>query len=90
MGTRIWLRHQDGYSGTDSLTRGAGWAHSPAWSPDAGQVVFVSGSDPSHTDGDLYVINRDGTGLQQLTSTPDVNESNPAWRRVVPLSTSRE
>jgi len=47
----------------------------PAWSRDASQIVFAGGDDRI---GDIYVINRDGTGLRQLTSTPEV-ERTPAW-----------
>ena len=45
------------------------------WSPDGTKLVFdavVGGND------DLYVIDRDGTGLRRLTFSPAIDE-NPSW-----------
>jgi Tol biopolymer transport system component len=49
----------------------------PSWSPDGTQFVFMS---PINGQGDLYLVNADGTNLRQLTDTPAV-ESFPAWSR---------
>jgi len=51
------------------------------WSPDGSQLVFVGwipGGDPGDPWFDLFVINSDGTGLQQLTSD-DVGYGFPRW-----------
>ena len=32
-----------------------------------------------HTQADIYTINPDGSGLEQLTATADLNEFGPAW-----------
>src|SRR5207248_1851906 len=78
----IWLMNPGG-SGRTNLTAGLGLAAtSPAWSPDGAQIVFVGTS--AYSNSDLYLINRDGTGLRQLTFTPDSSETHPAWRRVPP------
>src|SRR5947207_911883 len=78
----IWLMNPGGSDRTN-LTAGLGLAAtSPAWSPDGAQIVFVGTSASSNSD--LYLINRDGTGLRQLTFTPDRSETHPAWRRVPP------
>jgi len=74
--------------GEDGRDLGVGWASSPAWSPDGAQIVFVVACDTCN--GDLYIINRDGTGLRQLTSTPDIDESNPAWRPLPPPQASAQ
>ena len=49
----------------------------PSWSPDGEQIVFSS----NRTDKgsfDLFVINRDGSSLQQLTQIPE-DAKNPVW-----------
>lgn len=40
---------------------------SPAWSPDGQRIVFTSDRD-NRASADVYVMNADGTGLEQLTS----------------------
>jgi dipeptidyl aminopeptidase/acylaminoacyl peptidase len=44
-------------------------------SPDGSRIAFVA-----HDGGqsDIYVMNRDGSGLRQVTGTPD-NDDQPAW-----------
>lgn len=42
---------------------------SPVFSPDGKKIAFVSSSKESH--GDLYLMDRDGQNLVQLTSGPD-------------------
>jgi len=44
-----------------ALTPGGG----PVWSPDGGRIAFYSRRDGDY---DLYVVNRDGSGLTQLTN----------------------
>jgi Tol biopolymer transport system component len=66
--------------GTDRrrLTDGrAGLAETPQWSPDRSKIVFEGGSDGA----DIYVINADGTGLNNLTNTPFLvgAETGPVW-----------
>jgi Tol biopolymer transport system component len=56
-------------------------AAEPAWSPDGTKIAFVLGP-PEHLgayagDGDIYVMNADGTGLTQLTDGLDA--AGPAW-----------
>lgn len=51
---------------------------SPTWSPDSTRVAFES--DRGSADGHyaIFVINRDGTGLTQITDY-DLNATHPAW-----------
>jgi sugar lactone lactonase YvrE len=50
-----------------------------AWSPDGTKLVFMAG--PEDTDTHIYVVNRDGTGLEQLTDDP-APDHGPAWQPV--------
>ena len=49
----------------------------PAWSPDGSRIVF-SRRQESLGPGDLYIVNRDGSGEVRLTSDPG-DESDPVW-----------
>jgi len=78
----IWLINPDG-SGATNLTQGNGaFAMTPAWAPDGSRLVF-EGRILDSNGGHLFVINRDGTGLQQLDNGGDeaVPVSGPTWRR---------
>jgi len=48
---------------------------SPAWSPDGSKIAFFSDRDG---DEEIYIINADGSGLQQLTDNDWVDWA-PAW-----------
>jgi Tol biopolymer transport system component len=48
----------------------------PAWSPDGDQIAFASG--PAHDRTDIYVMDRDGKILTQLT-TDGASNHDPAW-----------
>jgi Tol biopolymer transport system component len=54
--------------------------YDPTWSPDGKRIAFVDRGD---VDGDLYVMNADGTGVKQLThssySSGDYGARNPSW-----------
>lgn len=69
---------------------GAGIAYQGAWSPTADQIAFVSNDS---ADDEIWVVNRDGSGLRQLTDSnrefnareigkdtfiPEVNR-HPSW-----------
>jgi Tol biopolymer transport system component/uncharacterized protein YjdB len=76
----IWLMNRDG-SNVTNLTNGNGPPAPayPAWSPNGLRLVFEGLVDGYDWMGQLFVINRDGTGLQQL-DTDGWNSSYPAWR----------
>jgi TolB protein len=56
-------------------------AEYPSWSPDGRRIAFMSaqpdarGSDPNY---DVFVVNRNGSGLKQLTDWPG-EDGWPAW-----------
>jgi hypothetical protein len=79
------------YSAEEQLTHfGAGVAWDPVWSPTSEQIAFVSNDSQ---DDEIWVVNRDGSGLRRLTETneafnareigkdtfiPEVN-GQPSW-----------
>jgi Tol biopolymer transport system component len=79
---QIWAVDPDGTRLSELTSRGHGDAAcNPVWSPDSTKLVFV-GFHPEIGDGqqDLWTVNADGTGLFQVTNTPQpLNENSPAW-----------
>ena len=79
------------YNAEEQLTQfGSGLAWDPVWSPTREQIAFVSNESG---DDEIWVINRDGSGLMQLTETnqaynareigkdtfiPEINR-HPSW-----------
>ena len=57
------------------------WMTSPAWSPSGNKIAFTwVHKAPLKAFADtetIYIINRDGTGLQQITSDDTPRETSP-------------
>ncbi len=70
-------------SGHTVLTSSSVDKYETEWSPD-GQKIVYSGQEPGCGDcnAELHVMNRDGTGLTQLTHTPS-DERDPDWQPVI-------
>jgi Tol biopolymer transport system component len=49
----------------------------PVWSPDGQKIAFGRNRDDEQRD--LYTVNADGSGLFQVTHTPDISEFNGDW-----------
>ena len=47
----------------------------PAWSPDGARLAFMSNRDGN---AEIYVVNRDGSGLRRLTNHPGIDVT-PTW-----------
>ena len=47
----------------------------PAWSPDGSKLAFMSNRDG---DQEIYVVNKDGSGLRRLTHHPSIDVT-PTW-----------
>src|SRR2546426_11001144 len=76
---RGWLAHLRDESGRERavrLTQGPVTDREPDWSPDGTRIVFVH-------DGNIAVMNADGTGLTNLTNLTNFSifnsNSSPAW-----------
>jgi TolB protein len=74
----LYTMRLDG-SGVTQVTSEAGGQQLASWSPDGTQLSFDAFVSDSAIDNDLWAINVDGTGLRQLTDTPDRVEFGSAW-----------
>jgi Tol biopolymer transport system component len=83
----IWVVHSDGtglrqlpIAGpcggplSDPTTIGC---FNPVWSPDGKKIAFGRNADDDQRD--IYTVNADGSGLFQVTHTPDISEFNGDW-----------
>ncbi|MBX9252514.1 PD40 domain-containing protein [Desmonostoc muscorum CCALA 125] len=72
-------------SGSISLTSGFSAIFNPMWSADGQQIAFT-GSEQSSSPKkngpvfNLYVMNRDGSGLKQLSDDRDLSVTNFVWQ----------
>jgi TolB protein len=84
-GAELLLADADG-SHLRSLGRAALAGASPAWSPDGTRIAFVSFRDGNGRtcavdcapNGEIYVVNADGSGLKRLTFTR-ADDEHPTW-----------
>ena len=83
----IYVMGADGSAPTN-ITQHDAWDSSPAWSPDGRRIAFVSdrnGDRELYYEGsgfyntDIFLMNADGTGVEQLTFGPEDWTGGPAW-----------
>lgn len=51
-------------------------AHGPGWSADASRVAFVG---LWRNSSQIFIVNRDGTGLIQVSHIPEMSCTHPSW-----------
>ena len=82
----IYVMDADG-GAPQNLTFHEAWDEGPAWSPDGERIAFVSdrNGDVEEYGGlrfntDIFVMNADGSGVEQVTSDPlSRSADQPAW-----------
>jgi Tol biopolymer transport system component len=77
----VWIMNADGtqqhpLTHSSPAAAFAGSAR-PRWSPDGKRILFESGVEFDKFD--LYTIQPDGTGLVNLSNTPDLDEHDGEW-----------
>jgi Tol biopolymer transport system component len=75
MAPEIYAMNADG-SGLARLTVNGAFDGGPVWSPDGRRIAFATGRDGN---GEIYVMNDDGTLQTNLTNTPADHESEAQW-----------
>jgi Tol biopolymer transport system component len=51
----------------------------PTWSPVADRIVFSTSTSDESTAADIYVVNADGSGLINLTNSPETGDFQAQW-----------
>lgn len=54
-------------------------AREPAWSPDGDKIAFMWHQKRPQDEGEIYTLNRDGTGLQELVNHPEQGVTASVW-----------
>jgi len=72
----IWISDESGIARPVEANRGQGRA--PTWSPDGKRLAFESNRGSAGGPYAIFLINRDGTGLTQITDQ-DLNADHPVW-----------
>jgi Tol biopolymer transport system component len=84
----IWVVHSDGTGLRRIPVPGCGGARSvpasigcqkPVWSPDGRKIMFERHFLIPNDYFDLYTVNADGSGLFQVTNTPNLDEGGGDW-----------
>jgi dipeptidyl aminopeptidase/acylaminoacyl peptidase len=73
---QIWVVDDKGVARPVEATPGQGRA--PSWSPDGQRIAFESGRGSSDGNYAIFIINRDGTSLTQVTDYA-LNGMHPHW-----------
>jgi Tol biopolymer transport system component len=77
---RLFVANADGTASVavSPATNPAGFIDGPWWSRDGSKLAFGYATSPDVAE-DIYVVNRDGTGLRDLTNTATISEDFASW-----------
>lgn len=77
---RLFVSSADGTNSVavSPATNAAGFIDGPWWSNDGSKLAFGFATSPDAAE-DIYVVNRDGTGLRDLTNTSTISEDFASW-----------
>jgi Tol biopolymer transport system component len=84
----IWVAHSDGSGLREIPVPGCGGLRSdptsigcqnPVWSPDGRKLMFERHFLTPNNHFELYTVNADGSGLFQVTNTPNLDEAGGDW-----------
>lgn len=73
---QLWVMQADGSAKRRLIEQ---QARNLAWSPDGQYIAFESAPSGAYEDFDIWLVAADGTGLRNLSATPDWVESTPVW-----------
>jgi Tol biopolymer transport system component len=71
----LWVMDADG-SHAHSIVTSPSIVGIPSWSPDGSRIAFNDGRTGN---GDLYLVDADGTDRVRLTSNSTTSEESPSW-----------
>lgn len=54
-------------------------AREPEWSPDGTKIAFMWHQKRPQDEGEIYILNRDGTGFRELVNHPEEGVTAPLW-----------
>jgi Tol biopolymer transport system component len=77
----LWSMTATGSDARQLTPGGSGWGDiRPSWSPGGTMLAFTRDMTPDEIviDGDIFVMQADGSGVKRLTATV-TNDINPAW-----------
>ena len=75
----IFVMNADG-SGRTCLTMGSVDNKYPAWSPDGSKIAFYSKRDCNNDNGEIYIMDADGSNQKRVTWTDCTDTALPSWR----------
>jgi WD40-like Beta Propeller Repeat len=70
--TEIWNVDVGGGGGSRVTALNLDDSPHPTFSPDGDKIAFT-------IDGDLWMVDKDGSNIERITDTPDVDEIEPDW-----------